>query len=300
MANNTKNKKIVLATNSAKHFHLDGGALNIGRFPDGEISVVLEENVKNKEVIVIGSTESPADNLLELILLIDAVLQRGAKKITVLIPYFGYARSDNQDSQNKISNAKTIVKILESVGDKKCSFIVLDPHSENLKNYFTSPFIKMGTIHELANRFTGNEDATVVAPDYGSKESAEQFAQEIDSKNMMVVEKKRLRNSEVKLVSVSGNTTSKAIIVDDMVSSGNTILETAKMLNTNGAQEIYVAVTHMIYTAGGWQKLAESPLIKRVIMTDTIAPPEKLPSKFEIVSIAPILEKIINPSSQSI
>jgi ribose-phosphate pyrophosphokinase len=85
-----------------------------------------------------------------------------------------------------------------------------------------------------------------------------------------------------------------------MVSSGNTILETAKMLNTNGAQEIYVAVTHMIYTAGGWQKLAESPLIKRVIMTDTIAPPEKLPSKFEIVSIAPILEKIINPSSQSI
>ena len=158
----------------------------------------------------------------------------------------------------------------------------------------------MGTIHELANRFTGNEDATVVAPDYGSKESAEQFAQEIDSKNMMVVEKKRLRNSEVKLVSVSGNTTSKAIIVDDMVSSGNTILETAKMLNTNGAQEIYVAVTHMIYTAGGWQKLAESPLIKRVIMTDTIAPPEKLPSKFEIVSIAPILEKIINPSSQSI
>jgi ribose-phosphate pyrophosphokinase len=295
-----KNKKIVLATNSAKHFHLDSGALSIGRFPDGEISIVLEENVKDKEVILIGSTESPADNLLELILSIDEVLQKGAEKITVLIPYFGYARSDNKDDHDKISSAKAIVKILEDVGDKKCSFTVLDPHSENLKSYFSSPYIKISTIHELANRFTGNEDTTVVAPDFGSKESAIEFAQEIHSKNMVIVEKKRLRNSEVKLVSVSGNTTSKAIIVDDMISSGNTILETAKMLKTNGAQEIYVAVTHMIYTAGGWQKIAESPLIQRVLMTDTVAPPEKLPSKFEIVPIAPILEKIINPSSQSI
>jgi ribose-phosphate pyrophosphokinase len=295
-----KNKKIVFATNSAKHFHLDNGALNIGRFPDGEISVILEENVKDKEVILIGSTESPADKLLELILSIDAVLQKGAKKITVLIPYFGYARSDNKDNQDKISSAKTIVKIFEDVGDKKCSFIILDPHSENLKNYFHSPYIKRGLIHELAKRFNGNEDATVVAPDRGSKESAVEFAQETHSKNIVVVEKKRLRNSEVKIVSISGNTTPKAIIVDDMVSSGNTILETAKMLKANGAQEIYVAVIHMIYTADGWQKLAESPLIKRVLMTDTIAPPEKLPSKFEIVPIAPILEKIINPPSQSI
>jgi ribose-phosphate pyrophosphokinase len=291
---------IVFATNSAKHFHLDNGVLNIGRFPDGEISIALEENVKNKEVIVIGSTQSPTDNLLELILLMDAILQKGAKKITVLIPYFGYARSDNKSGLNEISNAKTIVKILESAGDKKCSFIVLDPHSKNLKSYFSSPYIKMGTIHELANKFTGNSDATVVAPDYGSKEGAAEFALEIHSKNIMVVEKKRLQNSEVKVVSVSGNTTSKAIIVDDMVSSGNTILEIAKMLKTKGAQDIYVAITHMIYTAGGWEKLAESPLIKRVFMTDTIAPPEKLPSKFEIVSIAPILEKIIKQSFQSI
>lgn len=288
-----KNKTVVLATNSAKHFHLDNGALNIGGFPDGEIDVVLDENVEDKEVFIIGSTESPTDNLLELILLIDAVLQKGAKKITVLIPYFGYARSDNKDDKNEISSAKTIVKILESVGDKKCSFFVLDPHSENLKNYFHSPYIKMGLIRELANRFTGKENITVVAPDRGSKESAAQFAREIHSKNIVVVEKKRLQNSEVKLLSVSGNTTSKAIIVDDMVSSGNTILETAKMLKTKGAREIYVAVTHMVYTAGGWQKLAESPLIKRVLMTDSIPPPEKLPSKFEIVPIAAILKKIM-------
>jgi ribose-phosphate pyrophosphokinase len=290
---------IVLATNSAKHFHLDNGVLNIGRFPDGEISIALEENVKNKEVTVIGSTESPADNLLELILLIDAVLQKGAEKITVIIPYFGYARSD-KNGQSAVSNAKTIVKVLESIGDKKCTFIILDPHSENLKSYFTSPYIKISKIHELANRFTGESDATIIAPDYGSKESAEEFAREINSKNIVVVEKKRLENSEVKVVSVSGNTTSKAIIVDDMISSGNTILETAKMLKTKGVEDIFVAVTHMIYTAGGWQKLADSPLIKRVFMTDTIAPPEKLPSKFEIVSINPILEKIIKQSFQNI
>jgi ribose-phosphate pyrophosphokinase len=284
---------MIFATNSAKHFCLDNGNLEITRFPDGEININLNENVKNKEVFVIGSTEPPAENLLELILLIGAILQKGAQGITVVIPYFGYARSDNGTDKVNAGNVKTVVEMLENVGDKKCNFIILDPHNEKLESYFSSPFNKIDIIYQLCKPLQEIEKLTVVAPDRGSKENATQFAQKINSKNIVTVEKTRLQNAKVKLISVSGNVTNNAVIIDDMVSSGNTVLETAKMLKSKGAEQIYIAVTHMLYSADGWKKLTESPLIKKVFTTDTIAPPKDLPSKFEIIPITPILKKII-------
>lgn len=282
---------IILSTNSAKHFHIDNGKLIIGRFPDGEINIVLDEDLKNKEVVVIGSTQPPADNLLELVLLIGATLQKGANKVTVLIPYFGYARSDKE---NEVLNVKTIVKILEKAGEGKCSFIILEPHSDNLNDCFDSSFERLDVVDLLATNFPIKDNLTVVAPDRGSRKGAMRFAHKVNSKNVVTVEKKRLENAKVKLVSVDGTITSTVIIVDDMVSSGNTILETAKMLKIKGAKKIYVAVTHMVYSAGGWKKLAKSKLIDRVYLANSIQPPMRLPNKFNLINISGFLEQKIN------
>jgi ribose-phosphate pyrophosphokinase len=289
-----RNRKIVLATNSAKHFYLDNGVLDIKQFPDGEICIALDENVTNKEVVVIGSTQPPAENLLELILLIGAVSQRGAKRITVVIPYFGYDRADKENNKSETVSAKTIVKMLEEVSERKCRFFVLDPHGDNLKNYFDSPFNKIDITCQLAERFSENRNLTVVAPDRGAKERAIKFARRVNSKNIVMIEKKRLLNSKVKILSISGKITPTAVIVDDMVSSGNTILETAKMLKVKGAKKIHVAVTHMVYSAGGWKRLAKSALIDKVYMTDSILPPRQLPNKFKLINLATVLKHSIS------
>ncbi len=283
--------KIVLSTNSAKHFHLENGKLNIVRFPDGEVNIILDEDLKDKEVVVIGSTQPPADNLLELVLLIGAVLQKGAKNVTVVIPYFGYARSDKE---NEVVNVKTIVKILEKAGDGKCSFIILEPHCDNINDYFDTHFEKIDAIDLIASNFLVKNNLTVVAPDRGSKKIAVQFAHKVHSNNVVTVEKKRLQNAKVKLVSVDGTVTSTVIIVDDMISSGNTILETAKVLKIKGAKKIYVAVTHMVYSASGWKKLAKSKLIDGVYLTNSIQPPIRLPNKFKLINISGFLEQKIN------
>lgn len=285
------NRRIVLSTNSAKHLHLDDGKLKIERFPDGEICLVLKKNLKNKDVIVIGSTQPPADNLLELVLLIGAVLQKGAKKVTVLIPYFGYARSDKE---NEVVNVKTIVKILEKAGEGKCNFIILEPHCDNINDYFDTHLERLSAIDLIAESFPAKNNLTVVAPDRGSRKDVKRFAHKVNSKNIVTIEKKRLENAKVKLVSVDGTITSTVIIVDDMISSGNTILETAKMLKFMGAKKIYVAVTHMVYPAGGWKKLAKSKLIDRVYLTNSIQSPMRLPNKFDLINISGFLEQKIN------
>lgn len=277
--------KTVLTTNSAGHFHLNNGKLKISRFPDGEIKISLAEDITNKEVIIIGSTQQPSENIMELVMLIDLVLLRSAKAITVIIPYFGYARADKENN--------TMVKVLETVAREKCRFIVLDPHHDDLKEYFTSPFKQIDANSLLAENLIHEKDLTIVAPDLGAREKAESFTKETGALNMVTVEKKRLTDSKVKLLSVMGNITSTAVIVDDIVATGNTVLESARILKEKGAKKIYVAVTHMVYSAGGWKKLAKSALIDKVFTTDSIAPPKNLPKKFKLISLVPVLKQLL-------
>lgn len=288
-----KNKNIVLATTSARHFHLDNDNLIIKHFPDGEICINLDERIRGKKVFLVGSTQPPADNFMELILSISAALKRGARSVTVIIPYFGYARSDKEEGPSGTSNAKTIANILRTAGGKQCDYMILEPHSENLNKCFSNGFVKLDAIDQLAKPFLKYKNLTVVAPDRGSRARAFQFALTVNSKNFVVIEKERIKNSMVKSNFVSGDVTSNAVIVDDMVSSGNTVLETAKILKTRGADKIYIAVTHVVYSAGGWKKLLKSKLIDRIYTTDSIFPPKKLPEKFKLVRLSPMLKQKI-------
>lgn len=287
-------QKIILSTNSAKHFGLDNGALHIGKFPDGEVSVVLNEEVKDKEIFVIGSTESPAENLIELTLLISKVYADGAGKVTAIIPYFGYSRGDREAKQGEVASAEAVSKMIQSVSGENFEMVFFDLHSKRIPVFFTCPVREISMATELSMKFSKEANLSIVAPDGGAVERAEKFAESLGISGIVKVEKKRKSEREVEIIGVQGDIGEKAVIVDDMIQTGGTVLEVAKMLKEKGVKEISVVATHMIYSAGGWKRLAQESLIKKVVITNSIRPPGALPEKFEIINIAAALNEVIN------
>jgi ribose-phosphate pyrophosphokinase len=292
-------QKIILQTNSSGHLSPGSDSLNIGRFADGEISITIDEDLAGKEVFVVGSTHSPSENLMELLFLIDAAVQRKAAKITVIIPYFGYARSDRVVKPNEVPCGSTVVRLLEKTGGKKINIVTFDFHSQHLKKSFDVPVLELKALPLLAAKFTNGGGMTVVAPDKGAYENALKFSKHINSKNVFFLSKKRFTDLKVEIDSPLKKITKDAVIYDDMVSSGNTIIEAVKVLKTMGAENIFLAVTHMVYPGGGWKKLNAHPMIKKIFLTDTISPPKALPSKFEIVSIQQTIKDLIFSSDKS-
>lgn len=288
-------QKIILVTNSAKHFGLENTNVEIGRFPDGEISVVLKKDLKGKNVFVIGSTQAPAENLMELILLIHKVASSAPKKLTVIIPFLGYSRADREAKKGEVISSSAVAKMLEAVGGKNFRVIFFNLHSPRILRFFQVPTTEVDAVGIMAKYFLKKKDLMVVAPDDGAYEMAKKFTEFIGARCMVEITKERLTATRVKIKRICGEIGEKVVIVDDMVETGNTVLKVAKKLKSEGVKEICVAVTHMIYPAGGWKKLAASPLISKVYTTDTIAPPSRLPEKFKVVSIKPILKKLIYP-----
>lgn len=261
---------------------------------DGEINISISKKIENKNVIIIGSTQPPAENLLELFLLIDTAVRNGAKRVEVIIPYFGYARSDKEDGKIKLASSKTIVKILESVGGNNCNFTIIDPHSKHLQQYFLNSFKEININKLITNEFNNIKDLFIVAPDRGSKNKAQEYASYLNIPEIVCINKKRISNNKVKILSISGNTSKNALIVDDMISSGNTIIETAKILNKRGVKNIYVAVTHIVYSAKGWKNILSSKLIKKIVTTNSIFLPKKLPKKIVVIQLTNILNNYIS------
>ncbi|KKU10352.1 MAG: Ribose-phosphate pyrophosphokinase [Candidatus Woesebacteria bacterium GW2011_GWB1_45_5] len=286
-------QKIILSTNSSKHFGLDNGDVEIGRFPEGEVSVVLSEDVFGKEVVVIGSTEPPAENLIELSFLIHKVGGDGAEKVTAIIPYFGYSRGDREAKKGEVASARVVAEMLQATGGGKLEVVFIDLHSPKISAFFAIPSKEISLVGDLAKKFIGRKDLTVVAPDSGARHRAEKFAKTLDTDRIVYIEKERLSPDRVEIKEITGEVGRKAVIVDDMVQTGGTILEVAEKLKEHGAEKIFVAASHMIYSAGGWKRLAESDLISKVVTTDTIKPLSGLPEKFEIIPIAQIIRGYI-------
>jgi ribose-phosphate pyrophosphokinase len=285
---------IILATNSSKHLGLANGVIQIGRFPDGEVSVVLKEDVKGKEVLIIGGTEPPSDNLMELLLSIDTVSRHGAKTVNVLIPYLGYGKSDREKVKGQPISSRVLINLIESIGGRSLNVTVLDIHSKKVEDFFTVPHKNVSLMKTLSAKYIKEKDFKIVSPDEGGIERAKEFAGFLGLNEIITIKKERLADSAVKILRVSGKVKGKnLIIVDDMVQSGGTIEEAVRVLKEKGAEKISLAVTHMVYSAGGWQKMADNVNIDRVVTTNTIKPLNNLPAKFEVVNIAPFLSSAI-------
>ena len=297
-----KTKKIIFTTNSnpglAKSIiaktDLLLGKCEVKKFADKEVSIRIKENIKGKSVYVLGSSFPPADNLVELLILIHTLKANGTKKVSLIMPYFAYAKADHIDPPGMSLAAKLMVEIIELAGTDEIT--VIDLHSKQVEKFFKKPLKSLSAMALLASYFNKQkiDNLAVASPDLGGVSRAKQFAKVLGINKVITIEKYRPVFDKIKVIKVSGEVKGKnIIIVDDMIQSGGTIIKTARALKKQGAKNIYVAVTHLVFSGPSVPFLAKEKTIKQIVITDTIPTKNKLPSKFKKLSIASLLSETI-------
>jgi ribose-phosphate pyrophosphokinase len=270
------------------------------RFPDGEVSVQIDESVRGRDVIVVAATAPPVnDHLVELLAIADACRRANAARIVAIMPYFGYARSDRRDGQRTPIMARLAADLLETSGVGHV--IVLDVHTPALEGFFRVAVDHLSAVPLLSAALAAiaPEGAVLVAPDQGAVRLANRFAGRLGLP-VAVCHKQRLGGAEVRVGRVIGDVRDRrCIIVDDMISTGGTIAEAARAVRAAGAQaEVIVAATHAVLAPGARERLHEAG-ISRVLVTDSIAsagagpPSAGGPLNLEVVSVAPLLADAI-------
>lgn len=278
-----------LAQSISKKSQIPLGKIEIGKFSDGEIDVWVEDDVNNTNVFVVQSNSRPVnDNIIELALISDALKRSGAHSITAVIPYFGYSRKEKQSRKGEPISAKVIADLIISSGVNKV--ICLDLHSDAIVGFFNVPVIYISALEVLAEKLAKEKlkDPVVVAPDVGGVKRARNFANIINAP-MAVIEKHRQisQRDKIEVLSMSGEIEGHtAVIIDDVVSTGATIIESATALKNKGVEKIIVCATHGLFSGNAIDNIEKSP-IDKMIVTDSIEQNIKS-SKIEVASVAPL------------
>lgn len=284
-----------LAEAIAKELKLTISDAEVGKFSDGEISITLPKTVRGKDVFIIQSTSSPVnDNLMELLIMIDACKRASAGRITAVIPYFGYARQDRKARPRDPITAKLVADILTSAGANRV--LTMDLHAAQIQGFFEIPVDHLYGAPLLAKYFKKQmtEDWVVVSPDVGSVGRARNFASRVDA-SLAIVDKRRPKANAIEVMNVIGDVKGKTcLMVDDMIDTAGTIVQGAEALMKNGAKEIYACCTHGVLSGPAMERLTNSP-IKEVVILDTINIPEEIKNnpKIKIVSTAKLIARAI-------
>jgi len=280
----------VLLEAVSKYLGIDLCDHEVTRFRDGEIRVQVKESVRGHDVFVIQSTEPPSDNLLELLLLVDAVKRASAKRITVVVPYFGYARQDRKDQPRVPISAKLIANLIQVAGTSRV--LSLDLHADQIQGFFDIPVDNLYATPVFKGYFDNldaNEDL-VVAPDVGATKRARAFARRLGNVPIALIDKRRPEPNKAEVVNVVGDVAGKrCLLVDDIIDTGSTIVEAAKALIENGAKEVRVVATHALFSDDCVEKIEKSE-IAEVVVTDSV--PKVLTlnhDKIKVLSIAPLI-----------
>lgn len=266
------------------------GQIEIGQFSDGEIDVWVKDEVNNSNVFIMQSNSTPVnDSIIELALIADALKRSGAHWITAVIPYFGYSRKEKQSRTGEPISAKVVADLITSSGINKV--ICLDLHADAIVGFFNVPVIYLTALEVLARRLKEEKlkDAVVVAPDVGGVKRARNFANYLGAP-MAVIEKHRQieARDKMEVLSMSGEIRGDtAIIIDDVISTGGTIVESANALKNRGVNRIIVCATHGVFAGDAVKNLEQSP-IEKVFVTDSVGHEVKSP-KIEFVTISGII-----------
>jgi len=275
---------------------------NIKRFADGEIYVEINENIRGNSVFVIQSTSTPAnDNLMELILCIDALRRSSAKNITAVIPYFGYARQDRKVAPRTSISAKVVSNLISNAGASRV--LTVDLHAGQIQGFFDIPVDNLFTTPLFARyikKNLKNKKLICVSPDVGGVQRTRGLATKIKS-DLAIIDKRRPKPGKSQVMNIIGNVKGKTcIIVDDIIDSGGTIVNAAAALKENGAEEVYVFITHAVLSNNAAEKIEKSK-IKKLIITNTIDNSKKIKgnNKVEVLSISPLMAEAIKRISNS-
>jgi ribose-phosphate pyrophosphokinase len=282
-----------LAEEIGRHMGLPLGDATIRRFADGEIFVRINQNARGRDVFIIQPTPPPADNILELLLLIDAAKRASAARVSVVIPYFGYARQDRKDQPRVALGAKLVANLIEAAGADKV--LGIDFHTHQIQGFFDVPVDHLYAAPVLMQYFRelALDSPVVVAPDVGAAKMARGFARRINA-SFAIIDKRRPSQNVAEVMEVVGEVADRpCIIVDDMIDTAGTLVSVVTALKDRGAKEIYAAATHPILSGPARDRLSASP-VAEVVVTNTLHVAEdKQFDKLRILSIAELLARAI-------
>jgi len=282
-----------LAEEISKAAGIEISDVNVVEFADGEITVNIEESVRGHHVFIIQSTSNPANrHLMELLILADALKRASAKSVTVIMPYYGYSRQDRKSKSRQPITAKLIADMLRVAGINR--LICMDLHAAQIQGFFDVPIDNFPATPLLADYFEHYkkvDNMVVVSPDHGGVTRARIFARILDAP-LAIIDKRRPEPNKAEVMNIIGDVQGKnAIMVDDIIDTGGTIIAGVNALKEAGAQDVYVAATHGVFSGDAVERLQESA-VKQVVVTDTICLPadvkQKAP-KITQLSIGPLL-----------
>jgi ribose-phosphate pyrophosphokinase len=295
MAIFTGNSNPVLAKKICEYLSLPLGGAEVKTFSDGEIQIEIIENVRLKNVFVLQSTCSPVnDNLVELLLMIDAFKRSSARRITVVIPYFGYARQDKKVAPRVPISAKLVADMITLAGAHRV--ITMDLHAGQIQGFFNIPvdnlFAAPVLIEYIQNNF--RDELVVVSPDAGGVERARAFAKRLNV-DLAIIDKRRVAPNQAKAMAVIGDVTDKvAVIFDDMTDTAGTLTEAAEAVMQAGAREVHACCAHAVLSGPAIDRISNS-VLKSLVVTDTIPLKENAAAcdKIKVLSISRLVGEAI-------
>jgi ribose-phosphate pyrophosphokinase len=282
-----------LAEEIAQCLGVDLCKLTVSRFADGEIFVRIDENIRGSDIFIVQPTNAPAENIMELLLLIDAARRASAARITCVMPYYGYSRQDRKDQPRVAIGAKLIANLIEVAGADRV--LGIDFHQHQLQGFFDVPVDHLYAAPVFVSHYRKKQlkDLVVVAPDVGAAKMARGFAKRLDG-SFAIIDKRRPRANVAEVVNVVGEVAGRdCLIVDDMIDTAGTVTEAARALKLLGAEHVFACATHALFSGPAAERLANAPLTE-VTVTDTVAlPPERLFPHLRILSVGELLSKAI-------
>ena len=286
-----------LAAEIAEKLNVSLGESKVGLFSDGEIFVNIGETVRGSDVFVIQSTSAPVnDNLMEMLIMVDAFKRASAGRITAVMPYYGYARQDRKAKARDPISAKLVADLIAEAGADRV--LTMDLHAAQIQGFFNIPVDHLLGVPILApyyiEKFKDNmDDVVVVSPDFGSVTRARNFAQKLNVP-IAIIDKRRPKPNVSEVMNIIGEIKGKKVIlVDDMIDTAGTIVHAAEALVERGATEVYACCTHPVLSGPAIERLEKSP-IKELVCLNTIELPEdKIMKKTKILSVAPIFAEAI-------
>jgi len=267
----------------------------VGRFSEGEIRVKINENVRGKDVFIIQPTCPPAnDNLMELLIMIDALRRASAQRITAVIPYFGYARQDRKDQPRVPITAKLVANLLTVAGASR--ILTMDLHAGQIQGFFDIPVDHLFSVGVFVDYFSkmNLKELITVSPDVGSIKMARAYAKRI-SAGLAIIDKRRVSPEKAEAMHIMGEVENKnVIIVDDMIATGSSLIEAVEALKKAGAKSIYAAITHGILSGPAIQRIDQCKGLEKLMITDSIPlSEEKRHPKIQALSVAGLLAEAI-------